>query len=48
MPAWASVLAIRQAAISLHLYGPRTGSLDGHDYDPMRDFVCDWLGIDIT
>ncbi len=28
-------------AISVHLYGPRMGSLDGRDYDPSRDFVCD-------
>jgi predicted metal-dependent enzyme (double-stranded beta helix superfamily) len=29
------------AAISVHLYGPQTGELDGRDYDPSRDFVCD-------
>ena len=29
------------AAISLHLYGPRLGEMDGRDYDPRRDFVCD-------
>jgi predicted metal-dependent enzyme (double-stranded beta helix superfamily) len=28
-------------AISVHLYGPRLGSLDGRDYDPSRDYVCD-------
>jgi Cysteine dioxygenase type I len=28
-------------AISLHLYGPQLGTLDGRDYDPRRDFVCD-------
>ncbi len=28
-------------AISVHLYGPRMGSLDGRDYDPSRDYVCD-------
>lgn len=28
------------AAASLHLYGPR-GSIDGRDYEPGRDFVCD-------
>ena len=28
-------------AISVHLYGPRTGELDGRDYDPSRDYVCD-------
>ena len=27
-------------AVSLHLYGPQ-GQLDGRDYDPRRDFVCD-------
>jgi predicted metal-dependent enzyme (double-stranded beta helix superfamily) len=26
---------------SLHLYGPRIGAMDGRDYDPTRDFVCD-------
>jgi Cysteine dioxygenase type I len=31
----------RTVAISLHLYGPRMGVLDGRDYDPSRDFVCD-------
>jgi predicted metal-dependent enzyme (double-stranded beta helix superfamily) len=30
-------------AISMHLYGPRMGVLDGRDYDPSRDFVCDRL-----
>ena len=28
-------------AVSLHLYGPQLGLLDGRDYDPRRDFVCD-------
>lgn len=28
-------------AISVHLYGPRMGALDGRDYDPARDYVCD-------
>jgi predicted metal-dependent enzyme (double-stranded beta helix superfamily) len=28
-------------AISVHLYGPRMGEIDGRDYDPSRDFVCD-------
>ncbi|MEW6638321.1 MAG: cysteine dioxygenase family protein, partial [Actinomycetota bacterium] len=27
-------------AISVHLYGPRLGELDGRDYDPSRDYVC--------
>jgi predicted metal-dependent enzyme (double-stranded beta helix superfamily) len=30
-----------KAAISVHLYGPRLGEVDGHDYDPSRDHVCD-------
>ena len=29
------------AAISVHLYGPRMGEVDGRDYDPSRDYVCD-------
>jgi hypothetical protein len=28
-------------AVSVHLYGPRTNALDGRDYDPSRDYVCD-------
>lgn len=28
-------------AISVHVYGPRMSSLDGRDYDPSRDYVCD-------
>ena len=28
-------------AISVHLYGPRIGELDGRDYDLSRDYVCD-------
>ena len=32
-----------EAAFSVHLYGPRTGYLDGRDYDPSRDHVCDRL-----
>jgi predicted metal-dependent enzyme (double-stranded beta helix superfamily) len=28
-------------AISVHLYRPRTGEVDGRDYDPSRDHVCD-------
>ena len=28
-------------AISVHLYGPRLGRLDGRDYDPSRNYVCD-------
>ena len=30
-----------KTAISVHLYGPRIGELDGRDYDPSRDYVCD-------
>ena len=28
-------------AISVHLYGPKIGEVDGRDYDPSRDYVCD-------
>ena len=28
-------------AISIHLYGPRSGEVDGRDYGPSRDHVCD-------
>ena len=28
-------------AISVHLYGPRMGEVDGRDYDHSRDYVCD-------
>ncbi len=28
-------------AISVHLYGPRLGEVDGRDYDVSRDYVCD-------
>ena len=31
----------REPAISVHLYGPRLGEIDGRDYDPSRDYVCD-------
>ena len=35
-------------AISVHLYGPRIGEVDGRDYDLSRDYVCDrredWTG----
>ncbi len=30
-----------EPAISVHLYGPRMGEIDGRDYDPYRDYVCD-------
>lgn len=28
-------------AISVHLYGPRIGEVDGRDYDPSQNYVCD-------
>ena len=28
-------------AISVHLYGTRIGEVDGRDYDPSREYVCD-------
>ena len=33
-----------ETAISVHLYGPRIGDVDGRDYDPSRDYVCDRTG----
>ena len=30
-----------EPAISLHLYGPRLGEIDGRDYDPSKNYVCD-------
>ena len=30
-----------EVAVSVHLYGPRTGEVDGRDYDPSHDYVCD-------
>jgi hypothetical protein len=30
-------------AISVHLYGPRLGGIDGRDYDPSQNYVCDRL-----
>jgi predicted metal-dependent enzyme (double-stranded beta helix superfamily) len=32
-------------AISVHLYGPQIGEVDGRDYDPSRDYVCDRVGV---
>ena len=32
-----------EAAVSVHLYGSRLGEVDGRDYDPSRDYVCDRL-----
>lgn len=31
----------KSVAISVHLYGSRVGEIDGSDYDPSRDYVCD-------
>lgn len=31
----------RESAVSVHLYGPRMEEVDGRDYDPSRDYVCD-------
>ncbi|HEX6711470.1 MAG TPA: cysteine dioxygenase family protein, partial [Rubrobacter sp.] len=30
-----------EPAISVHLYGPRLGNIDGRDYDPSQNYVCD-------
>lgn len=30
-----------RTAVSVHIYGPRAGELDGRDYEPSRDYVCD-------
>ena len=30
-----------ETAISVHLYGPSMSDIDGRDYDPSRDYVCD-------
>ena len=30
-----------EVAVSVHLYGPRMGEVDGRDYDPSRDYVCE-------
>jgi predicted metal-dependent enzyme (double-stranded beta helix superfamily) len=32
-----------KTAVSVHLYGPRLEEVDGRDYDPSRDYVCDRL-----
>jgi predicted metal-dependent enzyme (double-stranded beta helix superfamily) len=34
-------------AVSLHMYGPRVGPVDGRDYDPARDFVCNRIEDDV-
>jgi len=28
-------------AVSVHLYGSQLEDIDGRDYDPSRDYVCD-------
>lgn len=30
-----------RTAVSVHLYGPRLEEVDGRDYDPSHDYVCD-------
>jgi hypothetical protein len=30
-----------EPAITLHLYGPRLGEIDGRDFEPSRDYICD-------
>ena len=30
-----------EVAISVHLYGPRLGEIDGRDYDPSQNYICD-------
>ena len=37
-----------EVAVSVHLYGPRLGRLDGRDYDPSRNYVCDRMLITIA
>lgn len=32
---------VGETAVSVHLYGPRIGAIEGRDYDPSRDHVCD-------
>ena len=32
-----------ETSVSVHLYGPRLEEVDGRDYDPSRDYVCDRL-----
>jgi predicted metal-dependent enzyme (double-stranded beta helix superfamily) len=45
LPYAAGIHRVRNAglshAMSLHLYGPRLSAIDGRDYDPHRDRVCD-------
>jgi predicted metal-dependent enzyme (double-stranded beta helix superfamily) len=30
-----------EPAISVHIYGPRLGEIDGRDYNPSENYVCD-------
>lgn len=30
-----------EVAVSVHLYGPRDGAIDGRDYDLSREYFCD-------
>jgi len=32
-----------ETSVSVHLYGPRLEAVDGRDYDPSCDYVCDRL-----
>ena len=32
-----------RTAISMHLYGPSIGEVDGRNYDPSKNYVCDRL-----
>jgi predicted metal-dependent enzyme (double-stranded beta helix superfamily) len=34
-----------EVAISVHLYGPRAGEIDGRDYDPSQNYVCDRMEV---
>ncbi len=36
-----------ETAVSVHLYGPRIGEVDGRDYDPSRDYVCDRRRLEV-
>jgi predicted metal-dependent enzyme (double-stranded beta helix superfamily) len=36
--------ATEEAAISVHLHGPRLGETDGRDYDPSQNYICDRPG----
>jgi predicted metal-dependent enzyme (double-stranded beta helix superfamily) len=38
----------REPAISVHLYGPRLGEIDGRNYDPSRDYVCDRMEDEVS